>query len=138
MTQDLEVTGPIAVKLYAASSAVDTDFTGTLTDMYPNGEAVHICEGVRRASFRESLEKPSPIEPGKIYEFTIDLWETGNVFKTGHRIRLEISGSNFPRWARNLNTGKHFGTTSEMNAAQQTIYHDAAHPSHVLLPVIPE
>jgi putative CocE/NonD family hydrolase len=138
LTKDLEVTGPIVVKLYAASSAVDTDFTGTLTDVSPNGEAVHLCEGVRRASFRESLEHPSPIEPGKIYEYSIDLWETSNVFKAGHRMRLEISSSNFPRWARNLNTGRHFGTTSEMKTARQTIYHDAAHPSHLLLPVIPE
>jgi len=134
---DLEVTGPISLKLYASSSAVDTDFTGTLTDVHPDGRAVHIVEGIRRASFRDSLEKPAPIEPGKIYEYTIDLWETSNVFKAGHRIRVEISSSNFPRYARNLNTGEHFGMTSQMKTATQTIYHDAQRPSHLLLPVIP-
>jgi putative CocE/NonD family hydrolase len=138
LEHDLEVTGPVQVKLFAASSAVDTDFTGTLTEVYPDGKAVHICEGIRRASFRESLEQPTSIKPGKIYEYTISLWETSNVFKAGNRIRLEISSSNFPRFARNLNTGQCFATTTEMKVAQQTIYHDAHHPSRLVLPVIPQ
>ena len=136
LTEDLEVTGPVEVKLYASSSAVDTDFTGTLTDVHPDGKAVHICEGIRGASFRESLENPTPIEPGRVYEYTISLWETSNVFKAGHRIRLEISSSNFPRYARNQNTGHPFGMSAEMKTAEQTIYHDTQYPSHLILPVI--
>ncbi len=134
---DTEVTGPVELKLYAASSAVDTDFTATLTDVHPDGRAIHICEGIRRASFRESLENPTPIDPGKIYEYTVSLWETSMVFKAGHGIRLEVSSSNFPRFDRNLNTGGRFGYESDMRVAHQKIYHDAERPSHVLLPVIP-
>lgn len=137
LTHKLEVTGPIEVKLYAASSAVDTDFTAILTEVLADGTAVHISEGIRRASFRESLEHPSPIEPGKVYEFTIDIWETSWEFQPGSRIRLEISSSNFPRFARNLNTGNPLGRSAEMKVATQTIYHDAKYPSHVVLPVIP-
>ena len=134
---DTEVTGPVELKLYAASSAVDSDFTATLTDVHPDGSAIHICEGIRGVTFRESLEHPTPIEPGKIYELTISLWATSMVFKAGHRIRLEVSSSNFPRYARNQNTGRPLGTSAEIKTARQTIYHDASHPSHLLLPVIP-
>jgi putative CocE/NonD family hydrolase len=135
--QDIEVTGPVELKLFASSSAVDTDFTATLTDVYPDGKAIHICEGVRGVRFRESVEHPTPIEPGKIYEYTISLWETSQLFKAGHRIRLEISSSNFPRYARNQNTGLPFGTSAEMKKAEQTIYHDGDHPSRLILPIIP-
>lgn len=137
LEQDLEVTGPVELKLFAASTAVDTDFTATLTDVYSDGRAIHICEGIRRASFRESLENPTPITPGKVYEYRISLWETSNVFKAGHRIRIEVSSSNFPRYARNLNTGKNFATDTEVKTAVQTIYHDSEHPSALLLPVVP-
>ncbi|MCR4412822.1 MAG: CocE/NonD family hydrolase, partial [Thermoguttaceae bacterium] len=95
--KDLEVTGPLELRLYAASSATDTDFTATLTDVCPDGRAIHIAEGIRGARFRESLDSPTPIEPGRIYEYSISLWETSMVFKAGHRIRLEVSSSNFPR-----------------------------------------
>ena len=138
LREDLEVTGPVEVKLYASSSTVDTDFTATLTDVHPDGSAIHVCEGIRGARFRESLENPTLIEPGKVYEYIISLWETSNVFKVGHRIRLEISSSNFPRYARNQNTGHPFGLSAEMKTAKQTIYHDALYPSHLILPVIPE
>ena len=131
------MTGPIELKLFAASSAVDTDWAATLTDVYPDGRAIHICEGIRGATFRESLEQPTPIEPGKVYEYTISLWETSQVFAKGHRLRLEVTSSNFPRYARNQNTGLPLGTSAEMKTAQQTILHDAAHPSHLVLPVIP-
>jgi putative CocE/NonD family hydrolase len=137
LDKDLEVTGPVELKLFAASTAVDTDFTATLTDVYPDGRAIHICEGIRGVTFRESLEHPTPIEPGKIYPLSISLWETSMVFKAGHRIRLEVSSSNFPRYARNQNTGLPLGSSAEMRKAQQTIYHDADHPSHLILPVIP-
>ena len=137
LDKDLEVTGPVELKLFAASSAVDTDFTATLTDAHPDGRAIHVCEGIRGVTFRESLERPTPIEPGRIYEFSISLWETSMVFKAGHRIRLEVSSSNFPRYARNQNTGLPLGTRAEIRKAQQTIYHDADHPSRLILPVIP-
>jgi len=133
---DTEVTGPVELKLYAASSAVDTDFTATLADVYPDGRAVLIAEGVRGARYRESLEHPSLIEPGRVYPYTISLWETSNVFKAGHRIRLEISSSNFPRFARNQNTGEAFGTSSRIVTAQQSIFHSRQYPSRLVLPII--
>ena len=137
LTRDAEVTGPVVVTLYASSSAPDTDFTATLVDVYPSGQAINICEGIRRTRFRESLETPTLIEPGRTYEYQISLWETGNVFKAGHRIRLEISSSNFPRFDRNLNTGHQPGLDAEIKVADQTIYHDSERPSHVSLPIIP-
>lgn len=137
LTEKLEITGPIDLKLHAASSAVDTDFAATLTEVLPDGRVVHISEGIVRASFRESLENPTHIQPGKGYEYTVHIWETSWEFQPGSRIRLEITSSNFPRWARNLNTGAPFGMTSEMKTAEQTIYHDARYPSHLILPVIP-
>ena len=137
LDEDLEVTGPIKMILYATSSAVNTDFAATLTDVHPDGSAIHICEGLRRVIFRESLEKPTFITPGKVYQYEIDMWETSQVFKKGHRLRLEITSSNFPRFARNLNTDKQFGTSAEMNVAHQTILHNEEYPSHLVLPVIP-
>lgn len=126
------------VKLFASSSAVDTDFTATLTEVHPDGKAIHICEGIVGASFRESLERPTPIKPGKIYEYTVSLWETSNLFKAGNKIRLEISSSNFPRYARNQNTGLPLGTSAEIKSAEQTIYHDMLRPSRLILPIIPK
>ena len=120
----VEVTGPITVTLYAASSAKDTDFTAKLTDVRPDGKAILLNNGIRRASFRESLEKPEPIEPGKVYAYEIAIWPTSNLFKAGHRIRLEISSSNFPHYDRNPNTGRRFGLDSELAVAEQIIYHD--------------
>ena len=137
LTNDVEVTGPVEAILYASSSAVDTDFAATLSDVYPDGRAVNICEGIRGARFRESLEHPTLIEPGKVYKYDISLWETSNVFKAGHRIRIDISSSNFPRYARNQNTGNPFGMSAEIKIAHQTIYHSAQFPSHLVLPVIP-
>ena len=137
LSNDLEVTGTIDLTLYAASSAPDTDFSATLIDVHPNGSAINICEGIVRARFRESYEAPTLIDPGAIYEYKIRLWETSNVFKAGHRVRIEISSSNFPRFDRNLNTGHTPGMDAEMQVAQQTIYHNAQHPSHITLSVIP-
>ncbi|MFC1607253.1 CocE/NonD family hydrolase [Candidatus Latescibacterota bacterium] len=137
LDSDLEVTGPIEVILHAASSALNTDFTGKLLDVYPDGKAIYICDGIIRASFREGDRDTSNIEPGKVYEYRIDLWATSNVFKKGHRIRIEISSSNFPRFDRNLNTGGNLATETEMVRATQTIYHDKDHPSCIVLPVIP-
>jgi putative CocE/NonD family hydrolase len=137
LASDTEITGPLQVTLYAASSAVDTDFTAALVDVFPDGYAQLIQEGIQRASYRESDTNPTLIEPGKIYRYTIDLWATSYLIKAGHSIRVEISSSNFDRFARNLNTGKPFGTSSEMVTAKQTIYYSGEHPSHITLPLLP-
>ena len=137
LEHDVEVTGPVGLTLYGSTSAPDTDFTGTLVDVHPDGRAIIICEGIVRARFRDSLTAPSPIDPGTVHEYKVDLWETSNVFKAGHRIRLEVSSSNFPRFDRNLNTGHRPGMDAEVRMAEQTVYHDSQHPSHITLPVIP-
>ena len=138
MEQDTEVTGPVSLDLFAASSATDTDFTAKLLDVWPNGYAQNLTEGILRAPFRESTSgEPKPLEPGKIYEYKIDLWSTSNVFLKGHRIRLEVSSSNFPRFDRNLNTGRDAATDSAFQKATNTIYHDSKHPSALILPVVP-
>jgi putative CocE/NonD family hydrolase len=108
-----------------------------LTDVEPSGYSRLITDGIVRARYRNSTTKAEPIEPGKIYEYDIDLWATSNVFKAGHRIRLALSSSNFPRFNRNLNTGEPTVGGTRMLKAQQKIYHDAAHPSALVLPVIP-
>jgi putative CocE/NonD family hydrolase len=136
LARDVEVTGPLAVKLWAASDAPDTDFVARLIDVYPDGFAQPLADGIIRARYRNGLT-PTPIEPGAAYEFTIDLWSTSNVFKAGHQIRVEIASASFPRWDRNPNTGAPFGQNADMRPARQTILHDAAHPSHIILPVIP-
>ena len=137
LERDVEVTGPISLTLFASSSAPDTDFSGALVDVHPDGKAIIICEGLLRARFRDSMETPALMEPGNVYELTVDMWETSNLFKAGHRIRLEVSSSNFPRFDRNLNTGHRPGMDAEMRVAEQTIYHDAQRPSHLTLPVVP-
>ena len=137
LTADLEVTGPVSLELFAKSSAVDTDFTAKLVDVWPNGFAQNLTEGILRARYRESQEKPTLINPGQIYKLTVDLWSTSNVFKQGHSIRLEISSSNFPRFDRNMNTGADNGTATRFVTATNTILHDAAHPSALVLPIVP-
>ncbi|GAC1484404.1 MAG: hypothetical protein NVS2B12_39280 [Ktedonobacteraceae bacterium] len=140
LEQDVEVTGPITVHLWAASSAPDTDFVARLVDVHPNGYAQNLTDGIMRARYRnfaKGEEQPSLIEPGKAYEYEIDLWATSNVFKAGHSIRLDITSSNFPRWDRNPNTGHDFGADDELAVAHQTIMHDRDHPSYVVLPIVP-
>jgi hypothetical protein len=137
LSQDIEVTGPIRVDLYASSSAPDTDFTAKLVDIWPNGFTQRLCDGIVRTRFRNGMDHPSLIEPGKIYHYSIDCWNTSQVFKTGHRIGLEISSSAFPKYDRNLNTGAPLGKTVEMIVAEQRIYHDEEHPSAIILPLIP-
>jgi putative CocE/NonD family hydrolase len=137
MAEDVEITGPLTMMLFAASTASDTDFTAKLVDLWPNGYAQNIQDGIIRARYRDSKTEPSPIKPGEVYEYTIDLWATSHVFKPGHRIRLEISSSNFPHYDRNLNTGGPLFKEQDAKRATQTIFHDAAHPSHVILPIIP-
>ena len=137
LTEDTEVTGYVSVELYASTSAVDTDFTALLVDVDESGYARFLTDGIVRARYRESTKEASAITPGKIYKYTIDLWATANVFKAGHRIRLYISSSNFPRFNRNLNTGEDITGTSRSLKAHQTIYHDRDHSSVLILPVIP-
>ncbi len=135
LAEDTEVTGQITLDLFAKSSAVDTDFTGKLVDVAPDGTAINLTEGILRARYRESMSAAKPIEPGKVYEYKIELWSTSNVFLKGHRIRLEISSSNFPRFDRNLNTGKSAAESAAFVKATNTILHDSEHPSALLLPV---
>ncbi len=137
LTDDVEVTGPISVELYAATTARDTDFTAKLVDVHPDGRAINLCDGIIRGRYRESSKDPELLEPGKVYKYTIDLTVTSNVFKKGHQMRVEISSSNFPRFDRNTNTGNTFAEDDQIVQATQTIYHDADHPSHILLPIIP-
>lgn len=138
LEEDTEVTGPVVLKLYAASSASDTDFVARLTDVYPDGRSTNITEGVIRTRFRERVwDQPKLLEPGKVYEYTIDLQVTSNVFKKGHRIRLDVTSSSFPLWDRNPNTGHEPGMDAERQIALQTVYHDRDYPSHLVLPIIP-
>ena len=133
---DLEVTGQVTLDLYAKSSAVDTDFTGKLVDVAPSGAAINITEGILRARYRESTVTASPLTPGTVYHYKIDLWSTSNVFLKGHRIRLEVASSNFPRFDRNLNRGKGAATDATMVKATNTILHDPDHPSALVLPEV--
>jgi len=137
LEHDLEVTGPVKLEFFASSSAVDTDFTAKLVDVYPDGTAINLTEGILRARYRDSQEKPTVLTPGQVYPLTIDLWATSNVFKAGHRIRLEVSSSNFPRFDRNLNTGEPAASSEKTATATNTILHDKEHPSGLVLPVIP-
>jgi uncharacterized protein len=136
--EDLEVTGPVAVHLWAVSSALDTDFVARLTDVFPDGRSIPLTDGIVRARYRNFAqgEAPSLLEPGCAYEYVIDLWATSNVFLAGHRIRLQITSSSFPRWDRNPNTGHPFGADAELAVAWQTILHDVEHASRVVLPVV--
>jgi len=133
-----EVTGPVELVLFASSSARDTDFTAKLVDVYPSGRAESITDGILRARFRESLAKQVLMEPNQVYELHITVGATSQVFEAGHRIRLEVTSSNFPRFDRNTNTGGAIQTETEKDFVQAVnrVYHDSAHPSHLVLPII--
>lgn len=139
LTQTVEVTGPVTLTLYAATTAKDTDWTAKLVDVSPDGFARNVQEGILRARYRQTRGKApgTLLEPGQVYEYTIDLWATSNAFLPNHRIRLEVSSSNFPHFDRNLNSGEDTATGSRVEVATQTIYRSARYPSHLLLPVIP-
>ena len=143
LTEDLEVTGPISVELWIASSAVDTDFTAKLIDVYPpsadypQGYALNLSDGVLRAKFRESWRRTTLLEPGRVYPITIQLYPTSNLFVRGHRIRLDVSSSNFPRLDVNGNTGENPAHSPVKVAAYNSVYHDSQRPSCVSLPVMP-
>ncbi len=138
LAEETEIVGPLKVVLHASSDAVDTDFVAKLVDVYPDGRAINVAEGILRARYRESLSAPRLLEPGKIYEMAIDMIGTANAFQKGHRIRVHITSSHFPQFDRNPNTGKPFGMDDELKTATQTVYHSKAHPSHIVLPVIPK
>jgi hypothetical protein len=129
--------GPVSAVLYAGSSAKDTDWFMRLMTVDRNGKAFLLGDGTIRARFRESMSRPTLLEPGKVYAYTLDLWQTGITVPKGHRLRVEVASAAFPAFSRNLNTGEHNETQSRFVIADQIIYHNGEYPSHVLLPVIP-
>jgi uncharacterized protein len=141
--EDIEVTGPIAVNLWIASNCPDTDFTAKLIDVYPpspdylEGFALNLTDGILRVRYRDSWERPSPMTPGAIYAIRVEAFPTSNLFRRGHRIRIDISSSNFPHFDVNPNTGEAEGRALSTRVAENRVYVDAAHPSHVILPIIP-
>ncbi len=136
LAEETTVCGPIKVQLFASSSAKDCDFMAMLLDVWPNGFTQRLIDGMVRARFREGMEKPSLIEPGKVYAYNIDLWNTCQTFKKGHQIRLQIASSAFPKYDRNPQTGEALGKTTNLQTAVQKIFHDKVHPSHVVLPIV--
>jgi putative CocE/NonD family hydrolase len=135
--KDTDVTGPVSLDLYVSSSAVDTDFTGMLVDVWPNGFAQNLTSGILRLRYRNSQEKPELANPGETYHIAVDLWATSNVFLAGHKLRLEVSSSNFPRFDRNLNTGEEQARGTRMVKATNVIYHDKLRPSALVVPILP-
>jgi putative CocE/NonD family hydrolase len=139
LPQDLEVTGRVLAHIWASTDARDTDVTAKLVDVWPDGSAWNICDGIVRLSYRDTAERRSPVEPRRPYGLVIDLWSTSQLFRAGHRIRLDISSSNFPRFDANPNTGHpSYGEHgAEKAVARNTVYFDRDHPSYIELPVVP-
>jgi putative CocE/NonD family hydrolase len=140
LSTPLKIAGPIAVRLFAVSSAVDTDFTAKLVDVDPAGYCANIAEGIIRGRYRSDPRREELLKPGETNEFEIDLWAAAHSFGVGHRIRLEISSSNFPRFSRNLNSAVNpsMGTADDITVASQQGLHDSKHASHIVLPVVPQ
>lgn len=138
LEHDVEVTGPVQANLWISTSAEDTDFTAKLVDVFPSGEARLLTDGILRLRYRDSLEHPAKAVPNQPYPITVDVGPTSNVFRAGHRIRVEISSSNFPRFDRNLNTGRSISNDAKYLSAKQTVLHDKKHPSVILLPIVPK
>ena len=143
LESDIEVTGPITVTLWVSSTAIDTDLTAKLIDVYPPnrwypyGYALNLSDSIMRLRYRDGPEKPDFLEPGQIGKVTITLYPTSNIFAAGHRIRLDISSSNFPRFDVNPNTGEPLGLNRRQVGTDNTVHMDAAHPSHIVLPIVP-
>jgi predicted acyl esterase len=133
LQRDLDVVGPLVLILYASSSAIDTDFSARLTDVFPDGRAIQLQSGMLRMRYRNLPGEPELLEPGRIYRLEVSLWATANRFKAGHRLRLDISSADFPRFDRNSNRG---GVVGPAISARQSIYHDPEHASHLLLPIL--
>jgi putative CocE/NonD family hydrolase len=132
----LEITGPIRSVVYLSSDAPDTDITVKLTDVFPDGKSMNIQEGITRVRYRESYSKPVMMKPGKVYEVPVDLHGTSWYLQRGHRLRMEVSSSNFPRFDRNLNTGDKNYDETKWRSAKNSIYHDATYASRLILPVV--
>jgi putative CocE/NonD family hydrolase len=137
LTEPLTIAGPIKMKLHAATDGPDTDWMIKLVDVYPDGSAIPISEGILRAKFKDGLDKINLLTPGEVYEFEIEMTGTANVFQKGHRIRVDITSSNFPQFNRNPNTGNPLGSSAETRIAHQTIHHGGPKPSHIVLPLVP-
>ena len=143
LEEDVEVTGPLTLKLWISSTAVDTDFTVKLLDVhppngdYPQGFAMNVTDSIQRARYRNSRERAEFLEPNEPAQITIEMYPTSNVFARGHRIRLDISSSNFPRFDVNPNTGEPLGRHTRLEEAHNTVFHEPGRPSHIVLPVIP-
>jgi putative CocE/NonD family hydrolase len=137
LERDTEITGPVVAHLWAATSAVDTDWVVKLVDVHPDGYAFPLSPGMIRARYRESQSRQKLLEPDRVYEYTIEMRPVGNLFKAGHRIRVEIASAIFPEFDANFNTGGVFGTESKGIVATQRVFHDAERPSHVVLPIVP-
>jgi len=135
LERELKVLGPVKVRLFVASSAPDTDFTAKLVDVYPDGRAINVTDGILRLRYRRGRDREEFLGPGRVYEVEVDLWYTADLFRAGHRLRLEVSSSNFPRFDRNLNTGGPIGAEAEGQVAVQRVFHDRARPSALILTV---
>ena len=134
MDRDLVVTGRVTFSAWVAADTVDTDVVARLCDVHPDGRSINLADGIVRALYRDVVAQ-SPVEPERPYEYVIDLWSTANTFRAGHRIRVDVTSSSFPRWDANPNTGTPFDS-AEAVTAHQRILHDPAHPSRVVLPVV--
>jgi putative CocE/NonD family hydrolase len=137
LERDVDVIGPVEARLWAASSGRDTDWFVKLVDVAPDGRVDRLVEGMIRARYRDSASDPTPLEPDRVYEYRIDVGPVGARFRAGHRIRVEIASASFPQFDRNMNTGAPFGVETSGVAATQRVLHDAEHPSHVVLPIVP-
>jgi putative CocE/NonD family hydrolase len=138
LDEPVQVIGPVRMTVFVSTSVVDTDVTGALVDVHPDGRTELLTDGILRSRYRDSLERPTPLQPGRVHELHVDLWATANTFHAGHRIRLEVSSSNFPRFDRNPNTGGDIALTTpdQLVTATTTVHHDPGHPSRVTLPVV--
>ncbi len=135
LESDLTVVGPVKAVLYGTSSAPDTDWVVRLCDVWPDGRALSVCDGILRARYRNFLSHAELMKPGQVYRFEVDLWATAQVFGAGHRLRVEVASSDFPRYDRNPNTGGTFGADNHRYGAHNTLFHDRSRPSHILLPL---
>lgn len=136
LREDLAVVGPVKAVLYGISSAADTDWVVRLSDVWPDGRSLSVCDGILRARYRDSLSQPELLKSGQVYRFEVDLWATAQVFPAGHRLRVAVTSSDFPRYDRNLNTGEPFGEGAHGQVAVNTIFHDGMRASHLVLPTI--
>jgi hypothetical protein len=137
LIDELEVAGPVKVVLHVASSAPDTDFVARLCDVHPDGRSILVTDGILRARYRDSRSRPRPLQSGKVYELEIDLWSTAWLFRSGHRVRVAVTSSCFPRFDRNPNTGQSLANATEIRVATNRVFHDAKRPSHIVLSVMP-